>query len=412
MLTKILSVPFALVLFLLPGGWLGVELDDERPLTVKSVVEGSPAAKAGIRAGDVFQSVNGRRIRNEEALFEMFAGFQPRQKIRLVMRRGGRQVELAVTLGKAPEEGAETPRRERPRREGTAARGKPYVGVEIEAADSGGLNVVEVKRGGPAARAGLRQGDVITAINRQRIRGLDDLDEVISGLRPGAAIALTLRRDGDTIRQRLVLGTFPREGATEKPRREPRRQPRRQPRQPAQSRVDERGFSNDYQGSLTQARRSGKPVLLVFGAGWCEACETLRKSLEHASLKEPLAGFVCVWLDTDKSGRIADRHEVQSLPHLEILDARGKCVAKMVGHQTPQALRAALVKHGAQQPKRRQPNRRQPSRRQPDRRQGNQTMQQMQQELTRLRQQLARLQRQQAEQQRTLQEILRRLRDR
>ena len=75
MLTKILSVPFALVLFLLPGGWLGVELDDERPLTVKSVVEGSPAAKAGIRAGDVFQSVNGRRIRNEEALFEMFAGF-------------------------------------------------------------------------------------------------------------------------------------------------------------------------------------------------------------------------------------------------------------------------------------------------------------------------------------------------
>jgi thioredoxin-like negative regulator of GroEL len=166
---------------------------------------------------------------------------------------------------------------------------------------------------------------------------------------------------------------------------------------------------------LAQARRGGKPVLLVFGATWCEACHTLRKSLEHASLKEPLAGYVCVWLDTDKAGRIADRHEVQSLPHLEILDPNGKCLQRLVGHQTPEALRAVLVKHRQAAADRRQPNRRQPDRQGGLRdraRAGNMTAQQMQQELSRLRQQLQRLQRQQAEQQRTLQEILKRLRDR
>ena len=52
-------------------------------------------------------------------------------------------------------------------------------------------------------------------------------------------------------------------------------------------------------------------------------------------------------MDTDKAGKIADRHNVQGLPHIEILDSRGKALMKMLGHQTPAALRAALTKGAA-----------------------------------------------------------------
>ena len=125
--------------------------------------------------------------------------------------------------------------------------------------------------------------------------------------------------------------------------------------------------------------------------------------------------YVCIWLDTDKEGRLADNHNVQGLPHLEILDSRGKKLAQMMGYQTPAAVRAALAKHKpAAQPPARRPARR-GNQRQPSRRgnaAGTMNAQQMQRELVRLRQQLARLQRQQAEQAKILKEILQRLKDR
>jgi len=427
MFTKILLLPFALATFLaLPGGWLGVELDEDQPLTVKSVVKGSPAARAGIRPGDVFVAVNGRRVANADVLVRMFAGFEPRQNITLTMKRGDRELELRVTL----------------------ASGRPYMGIDFDQAEGGGLHVAEVRADGPAAATGLRNGDVLTELNGQRLRSFDELDKVLADLRPGEGVTLAWRRGDSAMRKELVLGAFPddAEGAARgeraRPRRQPRpeqgrqprrqprpeerRQPRRQPRpQPEQQPAGDQGFSGDYQGCLAQARRSGKPVVLVFGASWCEACHTLRKSFEHPSLKEPLAGYVCIWLDTDKEGRIADRHNVQGLPHIEILDSRGKQLAKMVGHQTPEDLRAALQKGmnataggGAlrgQSPRReeRQGDRRPEGLPEPrERRPGGTPPQQLQRELERLRQQVQQLQREQAAQRRQLQEILRRLRDR
>ena len=134
MFTKILSLPIALLLSApLAQGWLGISFDDNRPLTVGDVIEGSPAAKAGVKVGDVFRAVNGRRIRSEDQLVEMFQAFESGRKIKLTMRRGDRDVELNVTLAKEPENveafrraaraaerdrpRREQPRRERPRRE-------------------------------------------------------------------------------------------------------------------------------------------------------------------------------------------------------------------------------------------------------------------------------------------------------
>ena len=173
-------------------------------------------------------------------------------------------------------------------------------------------------------------------------------------------------------------------------------------------------WSTDYRASRAAASRQGKPMVLVFGASWCEACHTLRKSFENEAVQKALSNYVCIWLDTDKEGRIADRHNVQGLPHVEVFSAQGRVAKKMVGHQTPETLAQVLAygaqgaRGGANERRGQRRPRNQRDQRQPRR----MNQQQMQRELQRLRNQVRDLQKKQAEQAKILQEILRRLRDR
>jgi serine protease Do len=100
------------------------------------------------------------------------------------------------------------------REEGRVRRG--YLGVELHELDpdlasmmgledARGALVVDVPSGGAASRAGLRRWDVITAVNEALIDDGDDLVRTISALRPGTDVALSLLRDGKTVRASAVL---------------------------------------------------------------------------------------------------------------------------------------------------------------------------------------------------------------
>jgi S1-C subfamily serine protease len=80
------------------GVWLGRDEGDPQP----TVVEGSPADRAGLEEGDIITSVNGQRIDATNSLDEVLTAFEPGQELVLTVLRDGKTLDLNVTLGTRP----------------------------------------------------------------------------------------------------------------------------------------------------------------------------------------------------------------------------------------------------------------------------------------------------------------------
>ena len=87
---------------------------------------------------------------------------------------------------------------------------RAYLGVQIGDTNGAGVLVQSVTAGGPAAKAGLVPGDVITSVNDHRTPTLDDLISVVSELKPGTTVTLAVvTQHGAHKTLHLKLGTFP-----------------------------------------------------------------------------------------------------------------------------------------------------------------------------------------------------------
>src|SRR4051812_24531468 len=85
-----------------------------------------------------------------------------------------------------------------------------YLGVKLSDATSGaGASIGQIAGGGPASDAGLRTGDVVTAIDGKAIGGADALVNAVDAHKPGDQVTLTVRRGGDTSQIKVRLGTRP-----------------------------------------------------------------------------------------------------------------------------------------------------------------------------------------------------------
>ena len=85
-----------------------------------------------------------------------------------------------------------------------------YLGITIGDGASGcGAQVSAVKAGSPAASAGLKAGDVITAIDGNAVATADDLTAKVSAHQPGDKVTLTVTRNGSTLKIDVTLGTRP-----------------------------------------------------------------------------------------------------------------------------------------------------------------------------------------------------------
>ncbi|HKD94241.1 MAG TPA: trypsin-like peptidase domain-containing protein [Gaiellaceae bacterium] len=87
---------------------------------------------------------------------------------------------------------------------------RAYLGVQIGDTNGAGVLVQSVTAGGPAAKAGLVPGDLITSVNGQRIATVDDLTSVDSELKPGKTVPIAVTtQSGAHKTLHLTLGTFP-----------------------------------------------------------------------------------------------------------------------------------------------------------------------------------------------------------
>jgi len=89
------------------AGWVGIEFDKDaksQTLLVKNVLEGSPAAAAGLRGGDVLIALNGVQLAtaSEDEVKKARAEWKPGQQVKYTIQRDGKSQEIPLTLGSWP----------------------------------------------------------------------------------------------------------------------------------------------------------------------------------------------------------------------------------------------------------------------------------------------------------------------
>lgn len=169
-------------------------------------VEGkSPAAAAGLKAGDVILNIDGEPMLHAGAVSSRIGLAQPGEKVKLKVWRDQAERDITVTLGAARGESdavADAP--------GASDQGsklglslRPLTREERQQAQlDSGLVVQGVQ--GASARAGLEQGDVVMAINGKPVSSIDDIRKVLEA-KP-KSVALLVWRDGDRLFVPVPLG--------------------------------------------------------------------------------------------------------------------------------------------------------------------------------------------------------------
>lgn len=168
---------------------------------VSSVVPGSAADKAGLKAGDVITAVDGAPVQVAGDVSQRVGLAQPGQRMALTVWRDKSRSELAVTLGRAEPEG----------RQAAAAGEGGTLGLAVrplqreELRGSGldhGLLIEQVS--GPAQLAGVQPGDVLLALNGKPVQRIEQVAEVLR-TKP-KHVALLVMRDGQQIFVPVSLG--------------------------------------------------------------------------------------------------------------------------------------------------------------------------------------------------------------
>jgi serine protease Do len=222
-------------------GYLGVQAEDitrenmgeyklsaARGVGIEKVIEDSPAAKAGLQNGDVVLSVNGEEVTSLRKFTRMIGEIAPDHQVKLRISRNGSERDITATLGKRSEmnmKGFEpflgkmeglTKLEGLGKLEGLKGTDKLFntfsfgsyrrIGVSTmqlnkQLADYFGVSgdkgvlVTEVTENGPAAKAGIKAGDVIIAVDGETVDQIGDLSRAINKKKEGE-ITLTLIRKG------------------------------------------------------------------------------------------------------------------------------------------------------------------------------------------------------------------------
>jgi serine protease Do len=201
--------------------WLGVGIEDvtadlaralglasPEGVVVTRVFPGSPAEEAGFRRYDVVVGVEGRRVKDANALRNRVAHTPVGSTVEIEVLRDGNRRTLRAKLAELPTDKAAppspTPGREE--REDDGRLGVTLTPMTTELArryryeDADGLLVVRVKSGGPAAAAGISPGEVILQVNRRSVGTLEDFARAVSAREPDEPLLLLVRgSDGERL---------------------------------------------------------------------------------------------------------------------------------------------------------------------------------------------------------------------
>ena len=177
---------------------LSFGLKQSRGALVNNIIKGSPADRAGILQGDVIIALNGSEVKDPSHLQRLVGEAGIGKAVRVTVFREGKTMELNMTLANADS----APKQRRDSGGGRQQGGEiDLLGLVVDEAEQGtGVVVVDVARGGVAAEAGIRRGDVIVSINRKRVANKSEYVHIIQQAgRSGGGMTILVRRGDASI---------------------------------------------------------------------------------------------------------------------------------------------------------------------------------------------------------------------
>jgi serine protease Do len=194
-------------------GYLGVLPDDitkevaeaiglgkAQGAVIRRVIEGSPAEKAGIEGGDVVTKVDGKLVDKAADLRRLVAAVKPGAKTTLTVFRRGATKDIVVTVGedersKKPGDGAGS-------ESSAAAVPSAALGLKVSELTEAQRKEMKLRSGvkvdsatGAAARAGLREGDLILSVDNVEVATVKAFQAQIAKADKAKVINLVVRRD-------------------------------------------------------------------------------------------------------------------------------------------------------------------------------------------------------------------------
>lgn len=204
-------------------GWLGVTiqpltaelaksfgLSTEKGALVASVNEDSPAARAGLKPGDVIVRFEGKPVDSPRVLPTLVANTDVGRNVDLGIIRDGAEQTVGITVGNLADS-----REARAAGGASEGRAAERAGLELQeltpalarrlgVREGPGVVITDVKADSPAAKAGLETGDVIREVNRRPVKGLEDLERGLASPENKGQALLRVERDGS--QRYLLLG--------------------------------------------------------------------------------------------------------------------------------------------------------------------------------------------------------------
>jgi serine protease Do len=194
--------------------WVGISLQDlteelaqsfhlqqKEGALIGQVYEGSPAEKAGLKVGDVVIGIDGAPVKGSQDVVREVLRKRVGQKIQITVVREGKKVEIPVVTGEMPAEPSEQKAGQAEKREWFGLRVEPItpeMAKQLGLSSTEGVIIDQVDSGSVAQDAGLRKGDVILEVNRQKIRNESDYRGAMEKTNPERGVLLLVSRRGST----------------------------------------------------------------------------------------------------------------------------------------------------------------------------------------------------------------------
>jgi len=179
---------------------------------VATVVSGGPAEKAGLKAGDLIESVNGVKVDAKNPLADLIGTKKPGDSVTLSVRSAGQEArDVKVTLEGNPQKDGAPWLGVEYVLVGPSVRGGMPFGYQAAPGVTSGVIVNEVQKGSPAEKAGMQTRDIIVKIEGVPVATPDDVVAAVTHHKPGDSVSFTVFRFNENKETELnaVLGDNP-----------------------------------------------------------------------------------------------------------------------------------------------------------------------------------------------------------